>query len=78
MSHPAVSQHLKVLREVGLVTVEKRGQQRIYRLDMEKMYEFEAWAHGVVTAWTERFDRLEEALEAEKRTLSKINNSNKK
>lgn len=43
LSAPAVSQHLKVLRESGLVSVEKRAQQRIYRLRLEALAELDEW-----------------------------------
>lgn len=70
-SHPAVSQHLKVLREVNLVKVEKQGRERMYQLNLEKMYEFERWAHEVTKAWDERLDRLEEILIVEQKLLVK-------
>jgi len=37
MSRPAVSQHLKVLKEAGLVTVEQRGTRRMYRIDPRRV-----------------------------------------
>ena len=43
VSAPAISQHLKILREADLVWVEKRAQQRIYRLNPDAMREFEQW-----------------------------------
>jgi len=42
-SPPAISQHLKVLREAKLVRVEKRAQQRIYYINPEPMKELEKW-----------------------------------
>jgi DNA-binding transcriptional ArsR family regulator len=44
MTPPAVSQHLKVLREAGLVRVRAEGQRRIYSLDREGWEEVEEWA----------------------------------
>ena len=43
ISAPAVSQHLKALREAGLVLVERSGQQRIYRVNVAAMREVETW-----------------------------------
>jgi DNA-binding transcriptional ArsR family regulator len=65
VSAPAISQHLKVLREAGLVQVEKRAQQRIYRINPESMLELEAWAKRVRELWTGRFDALDALLRAE-------------
>ncbi len=64
-SPPAISQHLKVLREAGVVQVEKRAQQRIYRINPESMLELEAWAKRVRELWTGRFDALDALLRAE-------------
>lgn len=62
MSAPAVSQHLKVLREAHLVSVEKQGQHRIYYLDMNTLYDIERWTHKMNRLWNERLDKLETVL----------------
>jgi DNA-binding transcriptional ArsR family regulator len=67
MSAPAVSQHLKALREAHLVRVEKRAQQRIYRIDPEAMLEVEEWSRKLRDLWDRRFDALEKLIEEEKR-----------
>ena len=67
MTAPAISQHLKILREAQLVRMEKRGQQRIYRLDPGAMTEFEIWVHKLAARMEDRFARLDEILEAEKK-----------
>lgn len=61
-SAPAISQHLKVLREAGLVTVEVRGQQRIYRLDPAGLDAFDAWLRRVRRFWSGHLDLLEQEL----------------
>ena len=63
---PAISQHLKVLREAQLVRMEKRGQQRIYRLDPNAMTEFEVWVQKLAARMEDRFQVLDAILEAEK------------
>jgi DNA-binding transcriptional ArsR family regulator len=65
LSAPAVSQHLKALREAGLVRVEVDGQRRIYRLDPDGLAEVEAWIAHVRRFWSERLDALEAALAQE-------------
>ena len=67
VSHPAISQHLKVLREAHLVDMEKKAQQHIYKINPKKMSELEQWFHEMTRQWNARFDRLEKVLEAEKR-----------
>ncbi|SEG57389.1 transcriptional regulator, ArsR family [Bosea lathyri] len=63
ISAPAISQHLKVLKEAGLVSVEVRGQRRIYRLDPAGLDAFDAWVRKVRGFWGARLDGLEQELE---------------
>ena len=67
VSHPAISQHLTVLRDATLVRVEKRAQQRIYTLNTDTIHELEKWAAGMAKLWNERFDALDRVLAREKR-----------
>jgi len=62
MSRPAVSQHLKVLRESGIVAVRADAQRRIYRLSDDGLDDLDAWLGRVRSFWTQRLDNLEEAL----------------
>jgi len=62
MSRPAVSQHLKVLRDSGIVTVRADAQRRIYRLNDGGLDELDAWLSNVRSFWTQRLDNLEEVL----------------
>ena len=64
MSRPAVSQHLKVLREAGIVTSRAAAQRRIYRLNDDSLDEIEAWLGKVHEFWSQRLDRLEQLLDA--------------
>jgi DNA-binding transcriptional ArsR family regulator len=62
MSAPAISQHLKVLKEAGLVTVTVQGQRRIYRLDPAGLDAFDAWVRKVRAFWGPHLDLLEQQL----------------
>ncbi len=62
MSRPAVSQHLKVLREAGLIRVRAEAQRRIYRLDDDALGEVERWLDRVREFWNPRLDELERVL----------------
>jgi len=59
---PQVSKHLRVLREVGLVSVREAGQQRLYRLKGEGLKPIHDWVSPFEHIWNERFDRLAEYL----------------
>jgi DNA-binding transcriptional ArsR family regulator len=67
VSAPAISQHLKILREARLVRMEKRKQQRIYQINPDAMLELEEWARQMTALWNERFDALERVLKEEER-----------
>ncbi len=62
LSAPAISQHLKALRQAGLVQVEVQGQRRIYRLDPDGLAEIDDWINNVRRFWNPRLDDLEQAL----------------
>jgi len=66
ISPPAISQHLKVLREARLVKMEKRAQQRIYQINPEAMLELEDWSKELAQQWNQRLDSLDELLKVEK------------
>jgi DNA-binding transcriptional ArsR family regulator len=65
MSAPAISQHLKVLREAGLVTVRAEGQSRVQGLNPEGFNDLEAWLERTRSVWSSRLDALERELRAE-------------
>ena len=58
VSRPAVSRHLRVLREAGLVHVEARGTQRLYALTPARFDELDSWLTGVRRFWDQRLDAL--------------------
>jgi DNA-binding transcriptional ArsR family regulator len=66
VSPPAISQHLKVLREARLVKMEKRAQQRIYQINPQAMLELEDWSKQLAQLWNQRFDALDELIKVEK------------
>nr|WP_281720732.1 metalloregulator ArsR/SmtB family transcription factor [Nitrosomonas nitrosa] len=62
ISAPAVSQHLKILREAELVKMEKRAQKRIYSINPQGVDEMWEWLNQMRQYWTERFDALDALL----------------
>src|SRR3954447_6700010 len=58
VSQPAISRHLRLLREAGVVTVQPSGKQRIYRLNPSSLSEMSGWADRCRRTWEERFDAL--------------------
>ena len=78
MTPPAISQHLKILREANLVQMEKHAQQRIYRINPDAMLELEGWAKQLTDLWSQRLDALDELLQAEKKKDLTVSQKGKK
>ncbi len=62
LSQPATSQHLKVLRDSGLVTVRAVGTSRLYRIDTDRLAEAAAWFDQFADPWQQPLDALETEL----------------
>jgi DNA-binding transcriptional ArsR family regulator len=63
LSQPAVSKHLRVLRDAGLVDVRRDAQRRLYRLVPEPLVEIDDWLVPFRDAWGRRLDALEAHLD---------------
>ncbi|MGJ4753887.1 ArsR/SmtB family transcription factor [Leptospira kmetyi] len=62
MSPPAISQHLKVLKEAKVLSMKKDAQKRIYSLNETGIHEMEDWLSDIRNLWNKRLDRLEKYL----------------
>ena len=62
VTRPAISQHLRVLREVGLVDVRDEGRRRIYRLNGRSLKPIHDWVTTFERSWEERFEQLDVVL----------------
>jgi DNA-binding transcriptional ArsR family regulator len=62
MSRPAVSQHLRILLDVGLVTEQRHGRERHYRLVPERLGPVRDWIARYEQFWDERLQRLQKVL----------------
>ncbi|HVS51044.1 MAG TPA: metalloregulator ArsR/SmtB family transcription factor [Opitutaceae bacterium] len=65
LSAPAISQHLNVLRDAGLVVTRAEGQSRIQSLNPDGLGELEDWLEKTRSIWSRRLDALERELRAE-------------
>ena len=73
LPQPAVSKHLGVLRKVGLVTVSKQGQQRLYRLNAQELKAVHDWVKSYERFWTHQLDRIKQRAErAARQRVSEI------
>jgi DNA-binding transcriptional ArsR family regulator len=64
VTQPAVSKHLRVLREAGLVEVRSDAQRRIYRVRWEPLRDIDEWLEPYRRLWLSRLDDLERHLDA--------------
>src|SRR6185312_12215674 len=62
VSRPAISKHIKILTECGLVRVEQRGRERYCEARPEKLDEVAEWVERYRKIWEDRFDALEAYL----------------
>jgi len=62
ISRPAVSKHIKILIECGLVVVHRQGRERYCEARLEKLNEVSDWVEQYQKLWEQRFDRLDEYL----------------
>ncbi len=77
ISLPAISRHLKVLEEAGLITRGRDAQRRPCSLRPEALREVVAWAEHTRRAWEDRFERLDEYLRELQATEKKIETEKK-
>lgn len=67
ISQPAVSRHLRVLREAGVVSARADGQRRLYRLEPDALRDLDAWLASRRRDWERRLDALETHLASRRR-----------
>jgi DNA-binding transcriptional ArsR family regulator len=63
VSQPAVSKHLRVLKDAGLVEARPEAQRRLYRIRPEPLEELDDWLASYRRLWTTHLDRLEDHLD---------------
>jgi DNA-binding transcriptional ArsR family regulator len=70
VSRPAVSRHLRVLREAGLVTSRAEGKRRLYALDPRPLREIDDWLEPYRDLWAQRLDALDTEIARGRRARS--------
>ena len=71
LSRPAVSEHLQVLRNAGLVGEQRQGRQRLYHLSAGPLAEVEDWLHPFERYWRSRMGAIEGVLDQDKSSKQK-------
>lgn len=65
ISRPAVSKHIRILKECGLVKLEKKGRERYCHAQLDKLGEIALWVHQYRRFWNTSLDNLEALLKKE-------------
>jgi DNA-binding transcriptional ArsR family regulator len=86
VSRPAISKHIKILTECGLITINQQGRERICEAKLDKLNEVSDWVEQYRQFWTEKLDALEIYLaqlqaapqQPKKRSSTKINKNGKR
>jgi DNA-binding transcriptional ArsR family regulator len=68
LAQPQISKHLRVLREVGLVSVRGVGRQRVYRLNAQRLKPIHDWVRTFERFWDHQLGRIQEGAEREARS----------
>ena len=67
ISRPAISRHIKILKECGLVIIVQQGRERYCEARLDKLNEVSVWVEKYRQMWEARFERLDEVLEKMKK-----------
>ncbi|NGP77917.1 winged helix-turn-helix transcriptional regulator [Balneolaceae bacterium YR4-1] len=68
ISRPAISKHLKILDECGVLTIKEKGRKRLCRTDVRKLKELAEWVNQYRVFWNSKLDALEASLLKEDKT----------
>ena len=74
VSRPAVSRHLRVLREAGLVSARVEGRRHLYALDPAPLREIDAWLEPYRDLWAQRLDALDTEIARGRRAADREGN----
>ncbi len=62
VSRPAISQHIKILTECGLIVIKKQGRERYCEARLKKLTEVAEWVEQYRKLWEEQFEALDDLL----------------
>jgi DNA-binding transcriptional ArsR family regulator len=78
VSRPAISQHIKILTECGLIIINQKGRERYCEAKLDGLNEVASWAEANTRLWTARLDHIDSLLEEmQSKKQSQLKNKNK-
>lgn len=78
VSRPAISKHIKILTECGLITIRRQGREHFCEANLKPLVEVSSWVDQYREFWTARLDALEAYLEKSEPTFAKATVDKKK
>jgi DNA-binding transcriptional ArsR family regulator len=78
VSRPAISKHIKILAECGLVVIEQQGRERYCEARLKKLNEVSNWVEKYRTFWTKKLDALEYFLDLDEKDRKPVIKRKKK
>ena len=78
ISRPAISKHIKILTECGLIIINKKGRERHCEANLRKLNEVSDWVEQYKKFWTQKLDALENYLEELQTSSAGRRETNKK
>ena len=66
VSRPAISQHIKILTECGLIVIKKQGRERFCEVKLQPLNQVADWIEPFRILWTDQFNKLDNVLEGMK------------
>ncbi len=76
VSRPAISKHIKILTQCGLITIEQRGRERYCEAKLQQLNEVSQWIEQYRVFWTKKLDALENFLALEEQVSNTQNQTN--
>jgi DNA-binding transcriptional ArsR family regulator len=77
ISRPAISKHIKILTECGIIVIKQQGRERYCEANLKSFDQVSEWVDQCRTFWTDKLDALEIFLNAEKVDINKLNKTKK-
>jgi DNA-binding transcriptional ArsR family regulator len=77
ISRPAISKHIKILTECGIIVIKQQGRERYCEANLKSFDQVSEWVDQCRTFWTDKLDALEIFLNAEKVVINKLNKTKK-
>jgi DNA-binding transcriptional ArsR family regulator len=76
ISRPAISKHIRILTECGLITIRQQGRERYCEAQLQQLKDVASWAEQYRVFWTSKLDALENFLAKGQKTAKKKNTRN--